>query len=185
MSESAEAMADWIPLSRFCQLTGYQSKEARSLLRRGYWTEGVHIKNVADEDPLVDLTAISRWMESGPPTEGRPVHKPSGAHSQKHTALYRHFDSTGKLLYVGISLNPFERLQAHMIDSHWCSKISSITIEWFDTRRRALDAEMVAIGSEDPAHNVMRPVRPEVEFTAEENAENMAKFESYLSGASS
>ena len=71
------------------------------------------------------------------------------------TALYRHFDAEGRLLYVGISLNAFSRLMQHRRDSAWFRQIASITVEWFPTRGKAVDAERAAIQAERPLHNVI------------------------------
>ena len=70
--------------------------------------------------------------------------------------LYRHFDSQGKLLYVGVSLSFLQRLGQHKENSHWFSLISRVEIESFPSRSEALSAERQAIRSEDPAYNVQR-----------------------------
>lgn len=71
------------------------------------------------------------------------------------TELYRHFDSEGRLLYVGISLSVLHRLRAHRRISPWFSQVTNITIERFETRDLALAAEKVAIKTERPKFNVM------------------------------
>jgi hypothetical protein len=70
------------------------------------------------------------------------------------TALYRHFDDVGVLLYVGISLSPINRLAAHMDSSSWANRIARVDVEWHDTRELAIEAERVAIANESPKHNV-------------------------------
>lgn len=70
------------------------------------------------------------------------------------TQLYRHFDSEGRLLYVGISLSAITRLAQHRSASHWSRAIASVRIECFDTRREALAAEAKAILEERPLHNI-------------------------------
>lgn len=69
------------------------------------------------------------------------------------TQLYRHFDASGRLLYVGISLSAISRLSQHSGDSHWFGDIANVTVERFETRRDALHAEADAIASEDPLYN--------------------------------
>ncbi len=69
------------------------------------------------------------------------------------TALYRHWDIDGNLLYVGISLSAVHRLSQHKRASHWHDDIANMTIEWFDTRRAALEAERDAIRMERPRYN--------------------------------
>jgi len=71
------------------------------------------------------------------------------------TALYRHWDADGNLLYVGISLSAVHRLTQHKRDSHWHDSIANMTIEWFDNRREALAAEREAIRMERPIFNKM------------------------------
>jgi len=70
------------------------------------------------------------------------------------TALYRHYDSTGTLLYVGISLSVINRLSKHNLNSNWFSDIAKIEIDWLDNRKAALFAEGVAINTEHPRFNI-------------------------------
>jgi predicted GIY-YIG superfamily endonuclease len=70
--------------------------------------------------------------------------------------LYRHYDSAGNLLYVGVSLNALVRLQQHKT-SHWCDDITRVDIQKFASRQEVLEAERVAITSENPVHNIKRP----------------------------
>ena len=76
------------------------------------------------------------------------------------TALYRHYDAEGALLYVGISRNPFARLDQHMSTSPWASEIASVALEWFDDRTAALNAERAAISKEIPLYNARRDDGP-------------------------
>jgi hypothetical protein len=75
---------------------------------------------------------------------------------QMRTALYRHYDADGALLYVGISLSPMARTGQHSMDACWFDSVSSISIEWHENRSAALDAECIAINFENPRHNVKR-----------------------------
>lgn len=70
------------------------------------------------------------------------------------TALYRHFDGSDRLLYVGISLSPTYRLSQHNANASWAKAIRRITIEVFPTREAALLAERFAIQRENPQHNI-------------------------------
>lgn len=74
------------------------------------------------------------------------------------TALYRHFDAADRLLYVGISLRPTYRLGQHAGGSHWADNIVRVTIEWLPTRPEAIEAERRAIATENPLHNIQRPI---------------------------
>lgn len=77
------------------------------------------------------------------------------------TALYRHFDMAGDLLYIGISLNAIARLAQHRQTSPWFESIARIEVEWFDSRQAAFDAERHAIQTESPAHNGLRYGMPD------------------------
>lgn len=69
------------------------------------------------------------------------------------TALYRHFDKDGQLLYIGISLSHVARLAQHRDGSPWYEDIAHVTIEWHKTRVDAELAETTAIGREAPKYN--------------------------------
>lgn len=74
------------------------------------------------------------------------------------TSLYRHFDTNGQLLYVGISKGVMARISGHQRDSGWFWDIATITLQTFSTREEALYAEAVAIRDENPKYNKARPV---------------------------
>jgi excisionase family DNA binding protein len=68
--------------------------------------------------------------------------------------LYRHYNTDGELLYVGISLNAFARLVGHRDHSTWFADISRVELEAFETKEAALEAEKIAIQKERPTFNV-------------------------------
>lgn len=70
------------------------------------------------------------------------------------TCLYRHFDSDGRLLYVGIALSPLSRLRAHRSRAHWFDDIARITIERFPDIAAARKAERAAAENEKPLFNL-------------------------------
>jgi hypothetical protein len=70
------------------------------------------------------------------------------------TALYRHFDHEGRLLYVGISLKAISRTMQHRLGSHWYTNIARIELEWFGSKSAAVDAEKTAVKAEKPLHNI-------------------------------
>jgi len=82
---------------------------------------------------------------------------------REQTALYRHYDAEGKLLYVGVSLSPAARTYQHSKSAHWFRDISRIDVEWHDDREKALDAERIAIKGERPEHNICMNAVPECE----------------------
>jgi Glu-tRNA(Gln) amidotransferase subunit E-like FAD-binding protein len=69
------------------------------------------------------------------------------------TSLYRHFNSNGVLLYVGVADEHHIRFRSHLKLSEWKDKIASVTIEKFDTREEATAAEIKAIQTEEPLYN--------------------------------
>jgi len=69
------------------------------------------------------------------------------------TTLYRHFDKAGTLLYVGISTSAAARLVGHKHGSGWFDDLATITIEHYDSREEALEAEKKAIINEKPLYN--------------------------------
>lgn len=76
-------------------------------------------------------------------------------------ALYRHFNSEGVLLYVGISLNAVNRTKQHGKVSKWYEEISTITIQHYPNRKEAIEAEGIAVKSEGPLYNIQLRPKPE------------------------
>lgn len=72
--------------------------------------------------------------------------------ASERTALYRHFDAEGVLLYVGISRSAAARLASHE-QSNWDQQIARVDVQWFENRAAALRAERKAIATEKPRHN--------------------------------
>lgn len=85
------------------------------------------------------LTPVAR-LDMTPP----PVRK---------CAVYRHFDSDGVLLYVGISVKPGMRRMEHARHSAFMEFATRETVEWFDNEPDALNAERAAIRAERPLFN--------------------------------
>lgn len=68
------------------------------------------------------------------------------------TAVYRLFDASDRLLYVGEGKDPDVRRRAHG-RRKWGGQIARMTVEWHPTRDDALAVELQAIRSENPAYN--------------------------------
>lgn len=86
--------------------------------------------------------------------------------------LYRCFDSSRVLLYIGVAGHVGRRLSQHEYMSPWHPEVESVTIEPFGSRVLALKAERHAIRRERPRHNVVhnvrnssRPLNPYQEWT--------------------
>jgi Nuclease subunit of the excinuclease complex len=68
--------------------------------------------------------------------------------------VYRAFDSSGRLLYVGCSVNVESRLRYHEQHSRWWLFHERVESEKFPTRALAAEAEAVAIATEHPRWNM-------------------------------
>lgn len=86
----------------------------------------------------------------------------------QRTALYRHFDADGDLLYVGISVNPFARASQHRNAAEWFGEVSRIEIEWLASKSAARKAEARAVINERPKFNIMMSSGREVANFANE-----------------
>jgi len=74
----------------------------------------------------------------------------------RETCLYRFYDSAGRLLYVGITMDLSRRLAKHR-QRDWWPDVAEADYEYFPGREAAKSAERVAIATEDPIHNITRP----------------------------
>lgn len=74
------------------------------------------------------------------------------------TALYRLLAANGRLLYVGIATNPDSRWGQHSTNQQWWNDVADRKIEWFPTRAAAAAAEVAAIKTERPLHNIQHAV---------------------------
>jgi predicted GIY-YIG superfamily endonuclease len=70
-------------------------------------------------------------------------------------ALYRFYDDTRTLLYVGITHDPGSRWPKHMRDKPWWAQVTHIDLESFPDRPSVLAAEESAIHDERPLYNVV------------------------------
>jgi len=69
--------------------------------------------------------------------------------------LYRFYDRSDHLLYVGITNNPAARFKQHEHGKDWWDQVASITLEQHASRQALMDAERAAIIAERPTHNVV------------------------------
>ena len=68
--------------------------------------------------------------------------------------VYRMYDSSGCLLYVGTSRRVIFRLAEHCKDKTWFREISDIKVEHFSTNEAAKENEIFAIQNEAPKYNI-------------------------------
>jgi predicted GIY-YIG superfamily endonuclease len=77
--------------------------------------------------------------------------------SETHV-LYRCYNRSKLLLYVGMTNNPELRFKHHRADKIWWKYVDRITLEDFATRRELIEAEAEAIHSEKPKFNIAYPM---------------------------
>ena len=70
------------------------------------------------------------------------------------TAVYRLYDRRGTLLYVGISRNLSARFAQHASEKSWWPEVARKTAMLYGSRREAMKAELTAIHTEKPVHNI-------------------------------
>jgi len=68
--------------------------------------------------------------------------------------VYRFFDAGGQLLYVGVTTDPHSRWLQHRRRSAWASAAETVSLEKYAYEDLALDAERIAIRTEQPLHNI-------------------------------
>lgn len=70
------------------------------------------------------------------------------------TALYRLYDESGTLLYIGYTGSPPRRFEQHAKTKSWWLDVAYEVLTWYASRKRAAEAEDAAIKSEPSVHNV-------------------------------
>lgn len=80
----------------------------------------------------------------------------------ERTALYRLRDADGRLLYIGIAKDPERRWKHHSRTARatWWPDVADKSVQWFNSRAEADEAETVAISNERPLHNRAKRERP-------------------------
>lgn len=69
--------------------------------------------------------------------------------------VYRMYDKRNRLLYIGATSNPKERLRHHRYQSPFWAEVVSVVYEDHASRTDALAAEAAAILAEQPVYNVL------------------------------
>ena len=70
--------------------------------------------------------------------------------------LYRFYDASGDLLYVGITGSVRLRTSRHRTTQPWWDLVATMTVQRFETRAESEIAERIAIRDEDPVFNGTR-----------------------------
>jgi hypothetical protein len=138
------AANDYLTREQLCEWLHVSSRRLAALMAAGDVPRAL----VREGKPVWPVRTLLNWLEAAP-RDAAPI----------RTALYRHFDERGTLLYVGISLCAIGRLAQHRARAEWFDRISEIRVEWFDSREEALAAEAAAIVAECPLHNVQGAAR--------------------------
>ncbi len=107
-------------------------------------TRLIHTKPPAPYERPGDGRHPGRGIDMSDP---RTLHEP--------TTLYRLFASDGALLYVGIAGNPGRRFEQHRGTKPWWGQVAQTSLQHFKSRPEAMAAEMTAIRTERPRHNIM------------------------------
>lgn len=89
-----------------------------------------------------------------PGNRGHMPQPPVGDKATGETALYRLYDATGQLLYIGISRSPLNRWGVHAENHAWWSAVATYRLEWHVDRETAIEAERRTVAAEEPLHNV-------------------------------
>lgn len=72
------------------------------------------------------------------------------------TDVYRLYDSASRLLYVGVAVNGYARLETHRREKPWRASVRRVVMTQYGNRWTALYVEACAIRDESPIHNVSR-----------------------------
>lgn len=96
--------------------------------------------------------------------------------AEQTTQLYRYFDESDTLLYVGVSISAIGRMAQHRVGSHWFSRVRRVLVENFPTREAALEAERVAIRDERPECNVIHKPKARARDAAREDLVRRVAF---------
>jgi hypothetical protein len=83
----------------------------------------------------------------------------SRAYPEIWTAVYRLFDASGRLLYVGIGYNYLARWRMHA-KKPWWPEVASKDVVWYKSRLVAAYEEARAIRTENPIYNVRPGIDP-------------------------
>jgi excinuclease UvrABC nuclease subunit len=68
--------------------------------------------------------------------------------------VYRMYAWDGRLLYVGRTYRPGQRMQAHASLSHWWAATTHVTFRAYTDQAEAREVEIDAIRQDFPAYNV-------------------------------
>jgi predicted GIY-YIG superfamily endonuclease len=94
------------------------------------------------------VEALNRARNAHPASGRITADSPAGSQT-----LYRLYNASGELLYVGISGRAWERWHQHAKGKTWWSEVTVTRVEHFTTRAEVEQAERLAIRTEFPKYN--------------------------------
>lgn len=158
------APAPYVTIALAAVITGLSEKAIRRKIEDGKWLEGREYRRSPDGGIFVSTFGWNKGIPlstfksraAQPAVELEPTPVP---HEQGECFLYRHFDSSDRLLYIGISLSAVARLSAHNATSPWARHVARVQIIAYRCRADALVAERLAIRRERPIHNAKHNTR--------------------------
>lgn len=63
---SKEHQVRWVPLKRYCELTGETANTVHVRRSKGIWIDGRHSKKIEGSGIWVNLKEVERWIETSP-----------------------------------------------------------------------------------------------------------------------
>lgn len=96
----------------------------------------------------------------------------------QRTAVYRLFDASGRLLYLGIARNPEYRWALHSNRQTWWHLVAQKTVEWHPDRDSAKAAEARLTLIEKPLYD--RATKKKSEVVHYDDAEDRARVTAWL-----
>lgn len=71
------------------------------------------------------------------------------------TAIYRLYDASGQLLYLGLANDPERRWEEHSRSKFWWHLVARKEVAWYASREEAGRVEEEATASERPKHDML------------------------------
>lgn len=94
------------------------------------------------------------------------------------TAVYRLFDASDRLLYLGISDSPEFRWKAHSDKQTWWHLVTRKTIEWYPDRAAAKAAEVRLTAIENPLYD--RAAKKQSQTVRYDNTADVERAKAWL-----
>lgn len=112
-----------------------------------------------DLDGSLDLDQAAEFQTVSDETSNDVEPSPVAARGRRQgepTDVYRAFDASGRLLYVGVTARLNQRIHEHRSTKDWWSEVAEIQSETYPGRATALAVEHSAVANERPIYNIAR-----------------------------